>query len=221
MEYYWNFIGNGFEDDIKDLQIRVNYPNKMNKDDFSWWFHGPLTGNSDIVNVNSAYTSVLASVKKVSAYEAVDFRTIVPKDGFNELLFKKIDNEEVKTSIIEHEDEIVAKDLEKIKKNKTLFYTFEGLSVIYYVILIIVWIYVYKKYDKERTPKFNLEYNREFIDDYNVEVIDYLMNSNITPNAMSASIMNLIYKKNIKAEKILEEKDGYKFTLLNRDNLND
>lgn len=221
VEYYWNFIGNGFEDDIKDLQIRVNYPSKMNKDDFSWWFHGPLTGNSDIVNVNSAYTSVLASVKKVSAYEAVDFRTIVPKDGFNELLFKKIDNEEVKTSIIEHEDEIVAKDLEKIKKNKTLFYTFEGLSVIYYVILIIVWIYVYKKYDKERTPKFNLEYNREFIDDYNVEVIDYLMNSNITPNAMSASIMNLIYKKNIKAEKILEEKDGYKFTLLNRDNLNE
>lgn len=221
VEYYWNFIGNGFEDDIKDLQIRVNYPSKMNKDDFSWWFHGPLTGNSDIVNVNSAYTSVLASVKKVSAYEAVDFRTIVPKDGFNELLFKKIDNEEVKTSIIEHEDEIVAKDLEKIKKNKKLFYTFEGLSVIYYVILIIVWIYVYKKYDKERTPKFNLEYNREFIDDYNVEVIDYLMNSNITPNAMSASIMNLIYKKNIKAEKILEEKDGYKFTLLNRDNLNE
>ena len=221
VEYYWNFIGNGFEDDIKDLQIRVNYPSKMNKDDFSWWFHGPLTGNSDIVNVNSAYTSVLASVKKVSAYEAVDFRTIVPKDGFNELLFKKIGNEEVKTSIIEHEDEIVAKDLEKIKKNKTLFYTFEGLSVIYYVILIIVWIYVYKKYDKERTPKFNLEYNREFIDDYNVEVIDYLMNSNITPNAMSASIMNLIYKKNIKAEKILEEKDGYKFTLLNRDNLNE
>lgn len=221
VEYYWNFIGNGFEDYIKDLQIRVNYPSKMNKDDFSWWFHGPLTGNSDIVNVNSAYTSVLASVKKVSAYEAVDFRTIVPKDGFNELLFKKIDNEEVKTSIIEHEDEIVAKDLEKIKKNKTLFYTFEELSVIYYVILIIVWIYVYKKYDKERTPKFNLEYNREFIDDYNVEVIDYLMNSNITPNAMSASIMNLIYKKNIKAEKILEEKDGYKFTLLNRDNLNE
>lgn len=221
VEYYWNFIGNGFEDDIRNLQIRVNYPSKMNKDDFSWWFHGPLTGNSDIVNVNSAYTSVLASVKKVSAYEAVDFRTIVPKDGFNELLFKKIDNEEVKTSIIEHEDEIVAKDLEKIKKNKTLFYTFEGLSVIYYVILIIVWIYVYKKYDKERTPKFNLEYNREFIDDYNVEVIDYLMNSNITPNAMSASIMNLIYKKNIKAEKILEEKDGYKFTLLNRDNLNE
>ena len=221
IEYYWNFIGDGFEDDIRDLQIRVNYPSKMNKEDFSWWFHGPLTGNSDIVDANIAYTSVLASVKKVSAFEAVDFRTIVPKDGFNESLFTKTDNEEVRSSIIEHEDEIVAKDLKTIKRNKILFYTFEGLSIVYYVVLILVWIYVYKKYDKERTPKFNLEYNREFIDDYNVEVIDYLMNSNITPNAMSASIMNLIYKKNIKADKIVDEKDGYKFTLLNRDNLNE
>ena len=156
IEYYWNFIGDGFEDDIRDLQIRVNYPSKMNKEDFSWWFHGPLTGNSDIVDANIAYTSVLASVKKVSAFEAVDFRTIVPKDGFNESLFTKTDNEEVRSSIIEHEDEIVAKDLKTIKRNKILFYTFEGLSIVYYVVLILVWIYVYKKYDKERTPKFNL-----------------------------------------------------------------
>ena len=54
-----------------------------------------------------------------------------------------------------------------------------------------------------------------------MEVVDYLMNNTITPNAMSASIMNLIYKKNIKAEKIEGEKNSYKFTLLNRDNLNE
>jgi ribonucleoside-diphosphate reductase alpha chain len=57
--------------------------------------------------------------------------------------------------------------------------------------------------------KLSLERIEKLIDKNlnNVEVIDYLMNSNITPNAMSASIMNLIYKKNIKAEKILEQKD--------------
>ena len=221
VEYYWNFIGDLFEDDIRDLQIRVNYPTKMNENDFSWWFHGPLTGNSEIVEVNPNYTSVLASVKKVSSYEAVDFRTVTPKSGFDESLFLKTDNDSVRESIIEHEDDIVAKDLETIKRNRVLFYTFEGLSVGYYIILLFVWIYVYKKYDKERKPKFNLEYNREFIDDYNVEVVDYLMNNTITPNAMSASIMNLIYKKNIKAEKIEGEKNSYKFTLLNRDNLNE
>ena len=47
------------------------------------------------------------------------------------------------------------------------------------------------------------------------------MNHKITENALSASIMNLIYKKNIKAETIVEKKDSYTFTLLNRDNCND
>ena len=32
--------------------------------------------------------------------------------------------------------------------------------------------------------------------------LDYLMTGNVTPNAMSASILNLIYKKNIKVQEI-------------------
>ena len=44
-------------------------------------------------------------------------------------------------------------------------------------------------------------------------LIDYLMNNTITPNAMSASLMNLIYKKNVSVEKLPEQKNNYKFTL--------
>ena len=47
------------------------------------------------------------------------------------------------------------------------------------------------------------------------------MNNTITPNAMSASLMNLIYKKNVMVEKLPEQNNNYKFTLVNRDNLND
>src|SRR5699024_667005 len=62
----------------------------------------------------------------------------------------------------------------------------------------------------------------EFIDEYNVEVIDYLMKRQITPNALSASIMNLIYKKNISAKEIPSDKKvkDYEFTLENSNNLN-
>lgn len=220
VEYYWNFLGVGFEDDIKDLQIRVNYLTKMNENDFHWWFHGPLEGTSKEVDISSSYTSVLGQVKKLDSGTAVDFRTLAPQTGFAENLFSKKDNESVKESIIEAEDAIVAKDNALRKKAKTLFYIFEGLSIGYYIILIGTWIYVYKKYDKERKPKFTGVYNREFIDDYNVEVIDYLFNLSVTPNAMSASIMNLIYKKNITVQKLAEDKNNYVFTLVNRDNLN-
>lgn len=220
-EYYWNFLGTGFEDNIKDLQIRVNYLTKMNMEDFSWWFHGPLTGESNIIYVNDNYTSVLGKVKKIEAGTVVDFRTVVPKTGFNESSFSKKDSDVVKESIIASEDEIVTKDNALRKKNKIIFYTVEGLSIGFYALLIFLWIYVYRKYDKERKPKFIGVYNREFIDDYNVEVIDYLMKQYISPNAMSASIMNLIYKKNVSVEKLPDTKTNYKFTLINRDNLND
>ena len=56
---------------------------------------------------------------------------------------------------------------------------------------------------------------------YNVEVVDYLMHKTITENALSASIMNLVYKKNIKVEAVPEVKDEYKFTLVTRNKLSD
>ena len=221
VEYYWNFIGNDFEDTINDLQIRINYPTKLSEDDFNWWFHGPLTGSSSIVHVNSNYTSVLGIIKEVKPSEEVDFRSLIVKDNFNYSLFSKKSNDTVRESIIETEDAIVAKDNDLRKKNKIIFYTIESLAIGYYILLVILWIYVYKKYDKERKPKFNLTYNREFIDDYNVEVIDYLIHSNITPNAMSASLMNLIYKKNVTVEKLEDKKNNYKFTLVSNNNLSD
>lgn len=221
IEYYWNFFSNSFRDNINDLKIRINYPTTLNEEDFHWWFHGDLAGNSKIDNVSDDYTTVIATLDYLSAYSPVDFRTLIPKDAFNYEIFKKNDTENVKEDIINHEDDIVRQDLETIKRNRTIFYIFEAISVIYLISLILIWIYVYKKFDKERTPEFQHKYNRDFIDDYNVEVIDYLMNSNVTPNAMSASIMNMIYKKNIEVEKDVTNDKNYIFTLKTRDNLND
>ena len=90
---------------------------------------------------------------------------------------------------------------------------------VFYGLLIISFIYLYFKYDKERKSMFLLKYNRDFIDDYNVEVVDYLMHHGVTENALSASVMNLIYKKNISVEKI--DDDNYTFILQNKDNLNE
>lgn len=217
-EIYWNFIGTGFEDSIRDLQIEVTYPEKLELDDFNWWFHGDLTGNSHYDNSGDT-TKVIASVNHIYAGSAVDFRTLIPKDAVLSSSITKKTSEDVRKSIIAHEDEIVANDLKLIKRNKILYYVFYVLTICYFICLVLAWIYAYRKYDKERKPKFNLEYNREFIDDYSVEDIDYLMHKNITPNAMSASIMNLIYKKNIKAEKLPDKKNNFKFTLLSSENV--
>lgn len=74
-------------------------------------------------------------------------------------------------------------------------------------LMIFIGIYYYLKYDKEYRKTFTSKYYREFIDDYNVEVIDYLMKKTITPNAMSAAILNLVYKKYIKVTKVMNKKN--------------
>jgi len=215
-EVYWNFIGSSFADDLNDVKLRVTLPSNTNKDAINWWFHGPLSGSSDMINNNQ----IEANVDNVDAYTAVDFRVLLPNDMFNKSLFKKIDNEIVKEAIIAEEDKIVEQDLANIKKVRTIYYAIVASTWIYYAFVVIAFIYTYIKYDKERKSNFVNKYNREFIDDYNVEVIDYLMNKNITPNAMSASIMNLIYKKNITFKEVAANKKNYEFTLVNKDNIN-
>lgn len=219
-EIYWNFIGNDFADTIHDLRIRVRLPKK--DDQIHWWFHGDLAGESKQIE-SDPMPVIEAKLDKNPAYKAVDTRLLFSRESVNKDLIKKQDNEDVKESIIKHEDEIVKKDTEVRAQMKLKYNIAKIMTTIYFIALIVIWVYVYIKYDKERPSKFQNEYNREFIDDYNVEVIDYLMNKNITPNAMSASIMNLIYKKNIAYEEIQNEKGkkDYQFTLKTRDKLNE
>lgn len=219
-EIYWNFIGNDFADTIHDLRIRVRLPKK--DDQIHWWFHGDLAGESKQIE-SDPMPVIEAKLDKNPAYKAVDTRLLFSRESVNKDLIKKQDNEDVKESIIKHEDKIVKKDTEVRAQMKLKYNIAKIMTIIYFIALIVIWVYVYIKYDKERPSKFQNEYNREFIDDYNVEVIDYLMNKNITPNAMSASIMNLIYKKNIAYEEIQNEKGkkDYQFTLKTRDKLND
>lgn len=211
-ELYWTFIGSDFEDDMEDLQIRVNLPNIDQTNNFRIWAHGEMSG--EIRPYGNQY--LLASVKKLESHNPVDIRMTFDKTLVNQNLVKKQTNEEALEEILEVETKRAEEQNAKRKQIKLLFYSFLILSGLYLIALIITWIYVYLKYDKEYKSEFTNEYNREFIDDYNVEVVDYLMNKNITPNAMSASIMNLIYKKVIKIEEIPSEKKQkeYKFTLV-------
>lgn len=97
--------------------------------------------------------------------------------------------------------------LEIIKREEKiysiLFISIFGAWVIGLIILIN---YIYKKYDKEYKSEFKGEYYREIPANYGPEVLGYLLNKKITPNELSASIMNLINKKVIKIEKVVGSK---------------
>ena len=75
----------------------------------------------------------------------------------------------------------------------------------------------YNKNDKEYKSAFDNKYYRDFPASYGPEIVEYLIKKNVTEDSFSASLVNLIYKKNIGYESI--DKKDYKLTLLSEDNL--
>lgn len=218
-EFYWNFFSGELQDEINDLNVRVVLPGLDNSDYFRFWAHGPLSGEVHDYNSNTN-NIVIASIDKLEAYGILDMRVTFDDSLVNTNLISK-HSAETLDDIVAEETEIASETNALRREVQTKWNIALFGTIGFYILLVLGFVYVYLKYDKELKSDFNHKYNRDFIDDYNVEVVDYLMNHNVTENALSASVMNLIYKKNIKAEAIPDKKDSYTFTLLNRDNLND
>ena len=219
-ELYWNFITPNDYDDINDVQVRVLLPSADNSSNFRLWAHGDLSGQINKLNTNDG---VLATISHMDATSLLDIRLTFNKSLITDMSHVKTTSDNALEGIIEVEEaraEVAnqLRDELNLKRNIVI-----GYSWILIALVIGCSILVYFKYAKSPKSSYYSKYNREFIDEYNVEVIDYLMKRQITPNALSASIMNLIYKKNISAKEVLndnkKEKD-YEFTLENVNNLN-
>ncbi len=218
-ELYWTFIGNDFEDDIENLEIHIHLPKQDNSDLFRVWGHGDITGEVNRYDNQE----VIATLKKINAGTPIDVRVTWDANLLSNVKEKKSTTETALPQILEVE-EIRAKEANEIRKQAKLMYNVTSvLCYIYIIIIIGWWIYVYLKHDREYKSEFTNQYNREFINDYNVEVVDVLMNKTVSENALSASILNLIYKKNISVEEKPSEKKkekSYEFKLLNQNGLN-
>ncbi len=222
-EMRWNFIGWDFADDLYDLQIKVKLPGIDESDNFRFWANAQtnLMGEVEKTTIDGA-TGIYAHSEKIDAYDPVTIRTTFAKSLIDEGKVTKHSNRDALSDILA-EEQINADNANALRKEIKIKYIIGmGTTIAFLVGLVITWIYTYLVHDKERKPKFQLKYNREFIDDYNVEVIDYLFHKNITPNALSAAILNLIYKKNISFTEIPDsKKKDYQFTLVTKDNLNE
>lgn len=226
-ELYWQFIPTDF-DFIEDAHIQVTIPGLSTSEKFRFWAHGPLSG--EIAGISSEknndgaslYKGVIANVKYVNPGEGVDIRmtfdssivslgsSMLNKSGVDGLA-KIIEVEEIRANDANHRREVL--------RNRRYFMI--GLDVLYLIGLIIIWIYIYIKLDKEYRVSFDAKYYREFTGDYDVEVVDFLMNKQVTTKAMSASIMNLIYKKKIEVIENPEDKNNPTLKLLTRENVSE
>lgn len=219
-EVYFNFVGDMFDDDINKYKLRVVLPDKT-KELVRVWAHGPLNGNvRPIKDENGYYYGGYLEINDLYSNTPVDMRLTFDK---NLIL---VDHPYLKKSEVLALDKIL--EVENLRadnankerqKAKFFMYGSYALGSVYLILLVLLFVYIYIKYDKELKTNFDMEYNREFIDDYDVTNIEYLFDKKITEKAFSTSILNLIYKKNIKIEQI--DKKDYKLIKVNTDNVSE
>lgn len=215
-ELYYNFIGEEFDDDISSVKIRVKLPEETSGE-VRVWAHGPLNGEIDIYKEDGYNYGAIASIDDLNRNTAVDIRMVYPKDY---LSTNKTSNVNALDYILEVETERANEANSKRAYYKTITIAVTAISIFYIIGLIILTIKAYKKHDKEYKSDFKNEYNREIIEEYDVPIVEYIMDKNITSNAFSAQVMNLIYKKKISVEKDEKKKNNYTFKRINEENIN-
>ena len=206
-EFYWNFIGEDFDDLLKNVTIKVNL--KQKDETLRVWAHGPLYGEVYPYHENISYG--LAKIEYINPNTPTDVRMTFS--------LKNVPNATKKTykdsldEILKQEQERADQANKERKLARTIIIAKIAVTVIYFIAIIILVIYSYKKYDKERKTTFNAEYLREFPSLYGPEVLQFLNQKKVDEKAYSASILEMIRKKALKIENIEGSNKRYKLVL--------
>ena len=205
-ELAWNTLGDGYRENIGDYEVKVVLPNSDN--DYRVWLHGPLNGEIERTNNKEA----LGTFNFLGAYNPVSIRLIFDKSLVPNAT--KVSGLTAKDAIIDYQTELSDEanlERERIQReNMTLII----VSSVWALITIGLAIGVYLREKNMKKTAFNMEYFRDFPASYGPEVLEYLLDKNVTEKSLSATILNLIYKKVLKVEIIDRKlKDDYKLVL--------
>ena len=205
-ELAWNTLGDGYRENIGDYGVKVILPGSDS--DYRVWLHGPLNGEIERTNDREA----LGTFNFLGAYNPVSVRLIFNKDLVPNAT--KMSGLTAKNAIINYQTELsdeANRERERIQRQNT---TLIIISSIWGVIAIGLAVSVYLREKKMKKTAFNMEYFRDFPGSYGPEVLEYLLDKNVTEKSLSATILNLIYKKVLKVEVIDRKlKDDYKLVL--------
>ena len=205
-ELAWNVLGNGYKENIGNFEVKVVLPS--NDSNYRVWLHGPLNGEIERTSDAEAfgYFDFLGAYNPVSIRLIFD-RALVPNAT-------KTSGLTAKEAIIAYQTQLSDEANEErlaIQRTNTIIIV---VCSIWGIVAISLGILVYLRERKMKRTTFKMEYFRDFPASYGPEVLEYLLNKNVTEKSLSATILNLVYKKILKVEKITnKKKEDYKLIL--------
>lgn len=205
-ELYYTFIGDRLDDDVQNVDIKVYLPKEDSN--LRVWAHGPLNGT--VYPVENRY--VHAQISPLYKNSLVDLRIVFDKNSVQNAVKNKSGNA---LSTILVEEEARANEANKIRQNFFMMYLTVGVWIVGAIVFIG---YIYYFHRKGKQAKFNLEYHREFPNEYSPSMVGYLMEQKVTSTLLSATILNIVRKGKLKIEeKSVGEEESYSLIKQNTD----
>lgn len=204
-EIAWNVLGEGYNENIGSLQIKVILPGK--DDDKRVYLHGPLNGSIERIEEGA-----LAKYNFLGAYNAVSVRVLFDKSLVGSAT--KYTHMNAKEDIIAYETKLAdeanaTRDRIRAENNFVL-----AISFLWLGISIILVALVSTKSKQSKKTDFAMEYYRDFPATYGPEVLQYLLETRNDEKSLSAVLLGLISKKILKVEAVEEgKKKNYKLIL--------
>ncbi|NSW90403.1 MAG: DUF2207 domain-containing protein [Firmicutes bacterium] len=207
-EFNRKMIGTGWEVPINNVYIKVTIPEGATKEEINIFGHGPLTGESEIIDAKTAEFKVPA----VSPGTFVETRVLFP----NKLVpnSKNIVSKDALSDILKYEEKLAEEaNIEREKAREFLKQQEERrkrlslIGNILFGILLPLWfaiiIYIYLKYDREFKHSFFGQYYRELPGEYTPAEMSVLMSmGSVHPRDIMATLMDLVRKRYLLLEKV-------------------
>ena len=150
-ELYYNFIGGGWEVEIKKLNIDIYIP--QNTEEINIWGHGPYNGKSKIIN----NTHSNFKVENIKPGQYVAARVLF--DNSNIPYAKKLSHVYAKEMVYEDENAII--------ENKEEKDAFTGKIIIFAVCLFVYWVILMLIFEKDKKYPINNINEEELFEKYN------------------------------------------------------
>lgn len=203
-EIGWNIFGDELTESVANFELLFHVPN--NGTLMRVWAHGPLNGNSEIIDSET----VKVTIDHLSANTAFDVRLAFDPEVIRESVKKT--NVVALDKVLKYEEKMADEANQIRKRERIKYYGVLALTWLWGIGMITIVLRFNLKYDKEYRSDFTSKYYREFPSNDTPPMIEYLMEKKVGTNALSATILDLVYRKVIKVEKVPgKRKDDYRF----------
>jgi len=199
-ELYWKFMGEDTEVEINNFSVGITLPEGANKEDIKVFGHGPLSGESEIIDSRT----VELKIEQLLPHNFVEARVLFPP-GLIKDSKRTVDKDALVQIMAEEKEFADRANAERLRAGAVL-----GLSFAYVLFELFLIVFLYIKYDKEYKTRFEGPYFRELPGDYSPAVLSVLWNfGKVNPRDLTATIMDLVRRKILKLRVELREVKGF------------